>query len=73
MMQYPCIIFHLDNREVRHADNLPYHKRKRYQVTVIDRNPISTIPDAVAAFPLCAFERQFVANQLYHDVFNLYF
>lgn len=73
MMKYPCIIFNLDNRVVRHADNLPYHKKKRYQVTVIDQDPISRIPDAVADFPLCAFERRFVANQLYHDVFNLYF
>lgn len=73
MMKYPCIIYKLDNRETRHADNTPYQKSKRYQVTVIDESVLSQIPDAVADLPLCAFERRFVVGQLYHDVFNLYF
>lgn len=73
MMEYPCIVYHLDTRESRHADNSPYQKSKRYQVTVIDQEGLSLIPDAVQDLPLCAFERRFVVGQLYHDVFNLYF
>lgn len=72
-MTYPCIVFNLDRREVSHADNTPYRHTKRYQVTVIDRNPLGSIADAVANLPQCAFDRRFVANKLYHDVFNLYF
>jgi len=72
-MTYPCIIFKLDRRDTTHADNLPYRRTKRYQVTVIDRNPLSTIPDAVHSLPQCAFDRRFVVSGLYHDVFNLYF
>jgi hypothetical protein len=72
-MKYPCIIFKLDGRDASHADNTPYRHMKRYQVTVMDRNPLSTIPDAVANLPQCTFERRFVADKLYHDVFNLYF
>lgn len=73
MMEYPCIIYHLDKRESIHADNTPYRHSKRYQVTVIDRNGVSSIPDDVAKLPLCAFDRRFEASKLYHDVFNLYF
>lgn len=73
MMEFPCILYKLDDREIRHANNAPYQKSKRYQVTVMDRNGLSQIPDAVADLPLCAFERRFVVDQLYHDVFNLYF
>lgn len=72
-MVYPCIIYDLDKREANHADNIPYRTAKRYQVTVIDRNGLSTIPDAVFNLPMCAFERRFKANSLYHDVFNVYF
>jgi hypothetical protein len=42
-------------------------------VTVIDKNPLGPSADAVADLPQCAFERRFVANKLYHDVFNLYY
>jgi hypothetical protein len=72
-MVYPCIIFKLDRREVTHADDTPYRHTKRYQVTVIDRDPLGSIADAVANLPQCGFERRFVADKLYHDVFNLYF
>lgn len=72
-MEYPCIIYKLDKRESTHADNAPYRKSKRYQVTVIDSDALSTIPDVVEDLPTCAFERRFVADKLYHDVFNIYF
>ena len=72
-MEYPCIIYDLDDRETLFADNNPYRHTKRYQVTVIDRNPDSLIPDAVAALPLSSFSRRFTANSLHHEVFNLYF
>ncbi len=73
LMEYPCIIYHLDRRGVDHADNVPYRHTKRYQVTVIDRSPDSSIPDAVANLPMCSFERRFTASKLTHDVFNLFF
>jgi hypothetical protein len=72
-MTYPCIIFNLDRRETSHADNTPYRHSKRYQVTDIDKNPLGQSADAVANLPQCTFERRFVADKLYHDVFNLYF
>lgn len=73
MMEYPCIIYKLDRRESLHANNAPYQKSKRYQVTVIDDDGLSLIPDAVADLPKCSHERRFVTSGLYHDVFNLYF
>lgn len=73
MMQYPCILYSLDDRGTAFADNNPYRHTKRYQVTVIDRNVRSTIPDEVAKLPMCSFDRRFMSNNLYHEVFNLYF
>lgn len=72
-MQYPCIVYKRDDVRTVHADDKPYHRRKRYQVTVIDRNPDSDIPDKVGALPLCTFDRFYTADQLNHDVFNLFF
>jgi len=72
-MKYPCIVYELDNTIAIHADNKPYNLTKRYQVTVIDRNPDSGIPDKIAALPLCSHERSFPADNLNHYIFTLFF
>lgn len=72
-MQYPCIVYARDNAVTKFADNSPYRYTKRYQVTVVDRNPDSPIPDKVAKLPMCIFNRFFTAGNLNHDVFNIYF
>lgn len=72
-MQYPCIVYSRDYSYVAHADNLPYHITKRWQVTVIDSNPDSTIGDAIEALPQCSFIRHFETSKLHHYVYNLYF
>lgn len=72
-MAYPCIKYQLDTGKTQFAGNIVYLFRKRYQVTVIDKNPDSKIPDAVAALPTCTLNRFFVADNLNHFVFTLYF
>jgi hypothetical protein len=72
-LKYPCIIYKRDYIKTDHADNSPYTLGKRYSVTVIDKNPDSVIPDNIAALPTCSFERHFTADNLNHDIFNLYF
>ena len=72
-MAYPCIRYERDNAKSVFANNAPYRHTKRYQVTVIDRDPDSAIPDRVAALPLCTFSRHYTADGLNHDVYSLYF
>ena len=70
---YPCIIYRRDSARTIFADDSPYKNTKRYQITVIDGNPDSGIPDKVAKLPLCSYDRSFSADNLNHDVFNLFF
>lgn len=72
-MKYPCIVYERSQIETDFADNLPYNFRDRYQVTVIDKDPDSDLPRKIAALPMCAHDRHYTANNLHHDVFNLYF
>ena len=72
-MQYPCIVYQRQSGDTQFADNRPYIITKRYQVTVIDRNPDSTIPDQVAELQMCTFDRDYTADNLNHFVYNLYF
>lgn len=72
-MQYPCIVYKRDDAETTFANNSPYRHTKRYQVTVIDTDPDSDIPDKVGNLPLCKFDRFYPADNLNHDVYNLFF
>lgn len=72
-MVYPCIVYALDDVDSTYADNTPYNHHNRYKVTVIDGDPDSLIPRKVANLPMSSFDRRFPANDLNHDVFNLYF
>jgi hypothetical protein len=72
-MSKRSIVYNRDHSRTLFADNSPYKTKKRYQVTVIVDDPDSDIPDKVEALPMCIFNRSFVADQLYHFVFNLFF
>jgi hypothetical protein len=72
-MEFPCIRYQRDGSDVQWSGNLPYRLAKRYQVTVIDRNPDSVLPDQVEGLPLCEFDRWFAADNLNHWVFTLFF
>lgn len=72
-MEYPCIVYQRNAADTKFADDKPYLNTKRYMVTVIDYDPDSEIPDKIAALPLCAFDRHYTADDLNHDVYNLYY
>lgn len=72
-LTYPCIVYKRDSARTDFADNEPYARKIRYQITVIDKNPDSLLPDAVAALPMCLFDRFYTADNLNHDVFNIFF
>lgn len=72
-MAYPCIIYINDNAKSQFADNLPYSRAKRYQVMHITRDPDTPTPDDIGKLPLCTFNRYYIADNLHHYVFDLYF
>ena len=72
-LEYPCIIYRRDFAETEFADDIAYHHTKRYAITVIDRDPDSDIPDKVASMPMSLFNRFFTADDLNHDVYNVFF
>jgi hypothetical protein len=72
-MQYPCIRYERDGTSSQHADNELYRHAKRYQVTVIDRDPDTELADKVESLDYATFERFFPMDDLNHYVFTLFF
>lgn len=71
-LEYPCIVYKLSTIDIKHGNNLPYKWAKRYSITVIDRNPDSSIPDEICKLSTASFDRMFVADGLNHWVINIY-
>jgi len=73
MMNYPCIVYGRSSGDTKYANDIKYHRMKQYQVTVIDADPDSVIPDKIENFPLCKFSTHFTKDNLNHDVYMLYY
>lgn len=72
-MSYPCIRYIRDDIDTEFAGDKPYSLTKRYQITVIDRDVDSPLPDVVAHLPMCRHDRHYKAMDLIHDIFNIFF
>lgn len=73
-MEYPCIKYELSKIRVKHANNKVYHHKKRYTVTYITKDPDDPLIEALLyAFPNITFDRPYKSNNLYHNVYELYF
>lgn len=71
-MEIPCIVYKRNRGVTRFADNNPYSHKKQYLVTYIDPDPDSLIPSMIAAMPTCVFDRHYTAENLNHDVYELF-
>lgn len=70
-LTYPCIIYERIGMSVKFADDSKYIRHKKYQITVVDSNPISSIPDKVLDIKYCRFVRHYATQGLNYDVFEI--
>lgn len=72
-MVYPCIRYIRAPGYTGFADNKPYLYEQQYEVTLIAEQPTTEIFPKIAALPKTVHSRSFVAGNLNHDVFSIYF
>lgn len=73
-MKYPCIKYSLAGESRKRANNQNYSTVNRYEVIVIDSDPDSDIPNKVGNhFQMCSFDRAYVADNLNHRVYTIYY
>lgn len=71
-IEYPCIIYTLNDIQTDYADDNPYNQNKSYRLTIVDKNPDSNIPDKISKLQLCTFDRFYASDNLNHWVFICY-
>ena len=72
-IDYPSIIYTRASAKTDFANDNPYNYRLQYTITVIDKDPDSVIPTKLAMLPMCTFERHYIADNLNHDVYSIYY
>lgn len=73
-IKYPAIIYNLSDYTHRQADNKNYINSERYTVTFIHKDPdIDLVDEMFKEFSMCRFDRRFVKDNLYHDVYSVYY
>ena len=73
-LNYDCIVYKVKSRETVKADDLNYLKPTTYEVKIIYRDPDSTIPSRILdSFRYCYHNNTFVVDNLYHDIFTIYY
>ena len=72
-ISYPCIVYSLDVPFSVHADNTRYHRRKRYELIFITRDPDSELVDQIADLPYCAMGRPYTSDNLHHYPYTIYY
>lgn len=74
ILKYPCIIYERNSRDTDHADDLIYKDYNQYTITLIGRDSDNDdYIDKLLEIPYCSYDRRFISDNLYHDVFNLYY
>ena len=71
-MQYEAIRYNRKTIENKFANNSVYIQDDCYEVTAIYKNPDSDLPKKISRLPKCSHDRQYVADNLIHDVFTIY-
>ncbi len=72
-MNYPATRYKLADIVNIHADNLVYNQKTAYQVTRITEDPDDPVVKKLSELPFSDFDRSYVADNLNHFVFTIFF
>lgn len=72
-MQYPAIRYSKKSIQSVYANNSKYLMRDCYELIVISRSPDHPVIKKLLALPYCSYDRQYIADNLYHDVLTIYY
>lgn len=72
-LNYPAIVYKLDNLRNDHADDSVYRQSWYYQITVIDKKSDCENMKKISMLPGIKFDRHFTSDNLNHYIFTIYY
>lgn len=71
-MRYPAIKYKKSRFDVKHASDIKYASMTCYELIVIAKQVDHPVIEKLMELPYCSYDRQYVADNLNHDVLTLY-
>lgn len=72
-LKYDCIVFSKKEIRVKRANDSVYSKDNYYEGIVIARDPDPEILDKLIMLPYCNLDRFYIADNLYHYPFTIFY
>lgn len=73
-MKYDAIVYKRTSFGVQYADDQSHFIRDQYEVIAITQDPDATLPREIQShFKFCKPGKQYVADNLYHFPFTIYY
>lgn len=69
---YPYIVYSLVREKVQFADNRHHVRLKRYSIMLVTDDIETPIIGEIEKIRTASFERQYVHENLYHIIYNIY-
>lgn len=71
-MQYDAIRYSKKTIDSKYANDRKYSMIDCYEIIVISRLPDNPVIKKLLSLPYCSYDRHYVADNLHHDVFTIY-
>lgn len=72
-LKFSCIVYSKSTLKIIRADNRFYGHTNQYTLTYISKTVDDETILRILELEMCTHDRRYVADNLYHDVFTLYF
>ena len=72
-MQYPAIKYSKKKIDSKPANDSKYLMNDCYELIVISRTPDHPVIKKLLVLRYCSYDRQYIADNLYHDVLTIYY
>lgn len=75
-LTYPCIVYEISRAHITYSLDMPYIITNQYSLTYVTKDPddaLEAIEKIIRAFPMISHDRSYVAENLYHEVFSLFY
>lgn len=72
-LEIPCIVYSLSSLETTKANNETYLTDSKYAVNYISRDCDNDMCTMFLKLPYTSFNRRYVKDNLYYDVYDIYY
>ena len=72
-MNYPAIVYSKTRPDIKRANDQIYLQKNHYEIIVISKSPDNPVIDKLIGLQYCSYDRNYISDNLHHDVFTLYY